>query len=244
MVSAKKDIMEQLKKEILVLQGFKSVTGESAMDLGLGPIAKAFPNEIFPTAAVHELISTAPEDAAATSGFVTGLLSGLMKAGRACIWISMHRTVFPPALKAFGVDPDKIIFIDLQCEKDVCWAMEEALKCEGLAAVVGEIRELSFTASRRLQLAVEKSRVTGFILRHQPRNLNTIAAVSRWRIVPLPSETTEGMPGVGLPRWNVELLKIRNGKPGAWQLEWAGDHFQPVYPLVYALQKEQIKKTG
>ena len=36
------------------------------------------------------------------------------------------------------------------------WVIEEALKCEGLAAVIGEIKELSFTQSRRLQLAVEK----------------------------------------------------------------------------------------
>ena len=40
------------------------------------------------------------------------------------------------------------------------WAIEEALKCDGLAAVIGEMKELSFTNSRRLQLAVEKSHVT------------------------------------------------------------------------------------
>lgn len=40
--------------------------------------------------------------------------------------------------------------------------MEEALKCGGLAAVVGEVQDISFTASRRLQLAVEQSGVTGF----------------------------------------------------------------------------------
>jgi protein ImuA len=34
--------------------------------------------------------------------------------------------------------------------------MEEALKCEGLAAVIGEIKEISFSDSRRLQLAVEQ----------------------------------------------------------------------------------------
>ena len=63
--------------------------------------------------------------------------------------------------------------------------MEEALKCDGIAAVVGEIQELSFTVSRRLQLAVEQSRVTGFILRNNPRNLNTTACVTRWKITPL-----------------------------------------------------------
>ena len=65
--------------------------------------------------------------------------------------------------------------------------MEEALKCAGLAAVIGELPELSFTTSRRFQLAVEQSRVTGFILRSNPRNLQPNACVSRWKIKSLPS---------------------------------------------------------
>ena len=92
-----------------------------------------------------------------------------MQPGGACIWISAARKIFPPGLKAFGIEPDRVIFVDLKREKDVLWATEEVLKCEGLAAVASEIRELSFTVSRRLQLAVEKSRVTGFILRDNPR---------------------------------------------------------------------------
>ena len=77
-------------------------------------------------------------------------LSALMRNGGASSLDQfIQRTIFPPALKFFGIAPDKIIFIDLQKEKDILWAMEEALKCDGLAAVIGEMQELSFTASRR-----------------------------------------------------------------------------------------------
>jgi protein ImuA len=105
--------------------------------------------------------------------------------------------------------------------------LEEALKCEGLAAVVGEIREVSFLASRRFQLAVEQSRVTGFLLRDRPRNRQPIAAVARWQISPLPGRK-EAMPGVAFPRWSVELLRIRSGQPGKWELEWRQGKFHPV----------------
>jgi protein ImuA len=118
------------------------------------------------------------------------------------------------------------------------------LKCGGLAAVVGEIQEISFTASRRLQLAVEQTGVTGFIHRRYPRSLNTIACVSRWKITSLPSELEDGMPGVGFPRWNVELSKIRNGKPGAWQIEWAGEYFRHISPFIISTLQEQKRKTG
>lgn len=184
-----------------------------------------------------------PEEAAATGGFVAGVLSALMGKGGATVWLSTNRTIFPPALVSFGIAPDKIIFVDLKKEKEILWAMEEALKCEGLAAVVGELPELSFMASRRLQLAVEKSRVTGFILRHNFRSLNTNACVTRWKITPVASQLADGMPGVGFPRWKVDLLKVRNGKPGNWQVEWAAGKFRHLAAASLIIP-EQHKKTG
>src|SRR4030095_9938777 len=171
-------------------------------------------------------------------------LSRLMQLGGVCIWISSARTLFPPALKTFGIEPDQVIFIDLKKEKDVLWTMEEALKCNRLTAVLGELKEISFTESRKLQLAVEQSRVTGFILRHKPRSLNTIACVSRWRITSLPSESEDGMPGVGFPRWNVELLKVRNGKPGNWKVEWLSNRFQNITENIFSIPQEKRRKTG
>lgn len=235
--------IEQLQKEILPLQGFKTSLQTTRIDIGLGPLNNAFPNHQFPIGAIHEFINDTINDVAASSGFIAAILAPLMRNAGAVIWISSSRKVFPPALASFGIAPDHIIFIDLQKEKDILWVMEEALKCEGLAAVVGEMQELSFTSSRRLQLAVESSKVTGFIIRKNIRHINTNACLSRWKITSLPSYLQGGMPGVGFPRWNVSLLKIRNGKPGSWQLEWRNgkfNHFSVIKPLSIPIQK----KTG
>jgi len=228
MPDTKKDLISRLQKDILAWQGFVAPPAGDGGGIGLGPVESAFPNGVFPAGAIHEFLSEMPEHAAASGGFIAGLLKALMQNGGACLWISMSRTLFPPALKAFGVEPDRVIFIDLHREKDVLWAMEEALKCEGLAAVVAEMREISFTQSRRLQLAVEQSRVTGFILRSDPRKLSATACVARWKITPIPSEPEEGMPGLGFPRWHIELLKVRNGNPGSWKMEWSAGRFVPV----------------
>ncbi len=244
MAVSKKDILLQLQQELLVMQGFKKPAAGTALDFALGPVTAAFPNQIFPQGAVHEFISDGPETAAATSGFVNCLLGGLMKGGKVCLWISGTRQLFPPALKSFGVVPEQIIFIDLPRRKEQLWAMEEALKCEGIGAVVAEIPEIDFTASRRLQLAVEKSRVTGFLLRRQPRSLQPIATVARWKICALPSTCSDGMPGIGFPRWQIELQKIRNGKPGCWQMEWVGGCFNEVQPALTSLPATILRKTG
>jgi protein ImuA len=220
------NIIATLQTDILRLQGFKTI-GNAVIDLGLDPIKDAFPNASFPLGAIHEFLTATPEEGAATGGFIAGLLSALMANNGIVLWISSSRMLFPPALKNFGIQPDRFIFIDLQNEKDVMWAMDEALKCGALSAVVGEVNELSFTASRRLQLSVEASQVTGFILRNNARKVSTTTCVSRWKITPLPSEhIDEDMPGLGFPQWKVELLRIRNGKPGVWNLRWINGKFE------------------
>jgi protein ImuA len=243
MLQEKENIITRLKKDILLLQGLKPSFTGAARDPGLGSINDAFPSNEFPLGAVHEFLCTAAESKAATTGFIAGLMSPLMRNGGVSVWICSSRTIFPPALKTFGIAPDKIIFVELQKEKDILWAMEEALKCDGLAAVVGEMQELSFTASRRLQLIVEQSRVTGFILRINPRNTNTTACVTRWKISSIASMLPIDMPGVGFPCWNAELLKVRNGKPGSWQIEWSDGVFRHVHKSA-SMIIEQQKKTG
>ncbi len=243
MPGTKADIIAALQKDILLLQGFKTATNNTCIDVGVEPVKNAFPGNTFPLGSVHEFIYTTTEDAAVTGGFIAGVLASLMQNGRAAIWIGSSGTIFPPALRSFGIAPDKIIFLDLKKEKEMLWAMEEALKCNGLAAVIGEVQELSFVASRRLQLAVEQSGVTGFIVHRNPAKSNATACTARWKITSMPSELAANMPGVGFPRWNVELLKVRNGKPGSWQIEFREGRFSYIYKITSILQEVQ-KKTG
>lgn len=228
MTAEKQEIIDKLRQDLLAWQGFKPHQPGEGDSFGLGPVEAAFPNGVFPTGAIHEFISLCPEDTAACGGFIAGLVKTLLQDGGACLWISWSRRIYPPALKLFGVDPDRVVFVDVPLLKDLLWVTEEGLKCEGVAAVICEATQMSFMESRRLQLAVEKSHVTGFILRKDAKTLNTTACVTRWKVTQVPSELRNGMPGVGSPRWQVELLKVRNGNPGRWTIEWAKRRFNPI----------------
>lgn len=243
MRDTKKAIISRLQKDILHWQGFIPPPA-LPKGIGLGPLESAFPNGVFPTGTIHEMICSGPEQAAATTGLMAGVLSLLMRQGGACLWVSISRKLFPSSLTVFNVEPDRVIFVDLQREKDVLWAMEEALKCEGLAAVIAEVRDISFAQSRRLQLAVESSKVTGFLLRNDPRKLGTTTCVARWQITPLPSELEEGLPGIGFPRWQVDLLRVRNGSPGSWKLEWVEGRFVPVEERQEVISLPEIRIAG
>jgi protein ImuA len=228
MTEAKEDIIIKLRQDILRWEGFRPAQPGESGSFGLGEMENSFPNGIFPTGAIHEFISSSPENTAASGGFIAGLVQKLLGSGGACLWISYTRRIYPPALKLFGVDPDRVIFVDVPLQKDVLWVTEEALKCEGVATVICETKDLSFTESQRLQLAVEKSHVTGFILRKDVKKVNTTACVTRWQVRPVRSQLRTGMPGVGFPRWQVELLKVKNGKPGNWTIEWKKQNFETV----------------
>ena len=224
---ASSSILTQLEKQILSLQGLKKLPSDNNVNMDCSTIESAFPNKSFPVACIHEFISYTLQDAAATHGFVAATLGKLLKQGGVCLWISSSRTLFAAALVSFNVNPEQIIFLDIKNERDVLYATEEALKCNKLVAVMAEIKHLSFKESRRFQLAAEQSRVTGFIIRHGLRLVNTIAAVSRWCITSLPS-VPGNMPGVGFPRWKVELQKIRSGTPGTWLVEWRKGSFNVI----------------
>lgn len=222
--SSRQDIIQDLRTRILAMQGINN-PGAKRSSIRLGPIETAFPKEIFPTGVIHEFISYEPEATAASNGFLACLLHSLMKQNGFCLWVSSRRTIFPPALKLLGVNPEYVIFVDLKNDKDVLWAVEESLKCSALASVVGELKDLTFAQSRRLQLTIEQSKVTGFIHRILPRNENATACAARWKISQLPGIIESGLPGIGFPKWRVELLKVRNGRPGCWELAWTPEGF-------------------
>ncbi|RVU02064.1 Error-prone repair protein ImuA [Mucilaginibacter limnophilus] len=231
-----KHIISKLRQDLLKWEGYKPPQSGQRAQLGLGPLESVFPNGVFPKSSVHELVCASSEQAAASGGLVSGILSALMPPGGVCVWIGRDRRLFAPALSSFGIEPHQVIFISLMNDKDTLWVMEEALKCPGLSAVVCELREMDFRQSRRFQLAVEHSRVTGFVLRNAGK-LGSTACAARWQVRSLPSADLDGLPGPGFLRWQVDLLKVRNGQTGSWVLEWQDGRFVPVTEM--GIQEER-----
>lgn len=241
MAYSKKDIINKLRGDLLKWEGYQPPSPGRAMQAaGLEQLENAFPNQVFPLGTIHELVCANIEQASASGAFVSALIAQLMQKNSICLWVSLSGDIFPAALPFFGLNPDRVIFVHLPDEKEIYWIIEEALRCKGLTAVIGEVRMLDFKQSRRFQLAVEQSGVTGFIMRNQPEKANNTACAGRWKISPLASNTIDGLPGVGYPRWQVELLKARNGKPGSWILEWKAGQFNTGHKTVTASEQLMV----
>lgn len=200
--------MEGLGKAAAVLP-FDQPTLDSALPWGGLPLA-----------ALHEIEGAvaAGEDGAAAAAFLAGILARLTQA-KPVLWCLQHADLHPPGLALAGLAAQRLLLVRTSDERDTLWAMEEGLRSHVLAAVVGEVEALSITASRRLQLAAETSGVTGFVLHRRGGMAAASAAVTRWRVAALPATPVAGEPGIGRPRWQVELLRCRGGVPGRWEME-------------------------
>ncbi len=208
------------------------------LPLGLSALDEALPGGGLPLAALHEIEGERAEwDDGVTLGFCLALLARLRRLSsdnqsvppKHVLWISRWGDLYPPALVALGLDPGRFIMVRAKAEPDLLWAMEEGLRCNRLAAVVGEVEGLDRLAGRRLQLAAEASLengagVTAFALhrrfRPRRRGRDASAALSRWRVTAARSNDIEDATFIGRPRWRLDLLRCRGAAPGSWQVEW------------------------
>ena len=151
-------------------------------------------------------------------------------AGGRVLWCPSRHGLYGPGLAAFGLGPGQLILVHGRDDQQRLWAMEEGLKCTGLAMVVGEVKRLGLGQSRRLQLAAEASGVTALLLHAGDDDggdagLGISAGLTRWRISSAPSAPIIGYAGIGAPRCRAELLRCKGGRPGEWLLQWNGDGF-------------------
>lgn len=193
------------------------------LPFGLANVDSRLPGRGLARGALHEI-------AGGGNGVIDGAAAALFAAGIAArtkgrvLWCVTQSDIFAPALAQAGLPPDRVIYLEAGDQASVLACMEEGLRHGGLGAVVGEVAQLSMTASRRLMLAAEGTETIGLALRRWRRQTDATdfgqptAAATRWRISVLPS-TPLPVPGVGRARWLVELIRARAGESADFELE-------------------------
>lgn len=199
----------------------------AVLPFGVAAIDAALPGNGLALGVLHEFSGAGldEENGAIAASFLAGILARLLSP-RPVLWCLAAADLYGPGLAACGLGPERLILARAHGDRDVLWAMEEGLRSTALAAVVGEVEVLSSLASRRLQLAAEASEITAFALRRW-RNGDKAArqraapnaAVTRWRATALPGDLSAGEPGLGRPRWQIELWRCRGGVPNSWIVE-------------------------
>lgn len=169
-----------------------------------------------PGPTLSELFAASPRDA----GW-TGFLLAQAARAKPLLWVQDRMAIiesgriYPP-----GLGSGDLIHVEARDAKLALWAMEEGLRCSGLSGVIGELwgdpAALDFTATRRLAVAAERSRVPCWLVR-LAGIANLSGARMRWRVASMPSIANSFDPRAsGSPAWEAELFRARGYPPGRW----------------------------
>jgi len=212
---ARQHVLEELRERISALEGGMSRTAGN-IPFGVSDIDAVLPGGGLAYGALHEF-------AGGGAGTVDGAAAALFAAGIAArtkgpvVWCLTRPDLFFPALAQVGLHPDRVIFVESDKEEDVLANMEEGLSFGGLGAVVGELVRLPMVASRKLQLAAERTGTIALAVRRWRRQTEAndfgqpTASTTRWRVSVMPSEELP-VPGVGRAQWWLELMRVKAGE--------------------------------
>jgi protein ImuA len=201
--------------------------GAAVLPFGVAAIDGALPGGGLALGALHEVSGSGAdeEDGVVAASFIAGILARL-GSGRPVLWCHREGDLHAPGLAAYGLGAGRLILACVRGDQEALWALEEGLKTPALAAVVGELALVPAAASRRLQLAAEKTGVTAFALRRwrtadaaAAQRAAPLAAATRWRVAALAGRPAPDLPGLGRARWRLELRRCRGGVPASWDVE-------------------------
>ncbi len=123
------------------------------------------PDGGWPRAALTELLSARP--GTGEMRLLAPVLAGLTAhslAPRHAILIAPPFVPYAPALGAAGIALDKLVWIDVQ-GNDALWAAEQALRHDGVGAVLLWLPRVQATALRRLQVLAQDGSALAFLMR-------------------------------------------------------------------------------
>lgn len=197
---------------------------------------------------LHEVVAAAPGDAGGACGFALALAARFAAETRnEILWVvedaagNESGAPYAPGLSAHGIDPARLVLVRTASGADTLWAMEEALKCRALAAVVADlwrIKPYDLVASRRLVLAAQKSQIPGILVPAGAAGtaLSSAARV-RFEVAARPSALHRRLALPGPAAWGVRLARIRAGPEGhAENIDW-----DKIWPLVWDHEEARFR---
>jgi protein ImuA len=232
-------MLDELRQRLQALQKVTGIeAGPGPVPLGIAAIDALLGGGLA-RGALHEISAPGEAHLAAASGFTLALAAS----ARHLLWIAEDMALaesgvpYGPGLDPFSCAPERLLTASVANKRDLLWAMEEALRCRAIGAVIGELRHgaIDPVAVRRLSLAAAESGALALLLRAQPAN-DSSTAMTRWIVGAAPAERAHDYE-FGSPRFAAQLIRNRRGPLGSWILEWretderfilAATHAQPV----------------
>jgi hypothetical protein len=116
-------------------------------------------------AGLAEWIAESDSSGAAALSLIAAAVQLRCQAGPLVI-VDVDKTFYPPAAVALGIPLEQIILVRPSRHAELVWAIDQALRCEAVAAVWAQVgTRLDDRDARRFQLAAEIGHTPGYFVR-------------------------------------------------------------------------------
>ena len=197
--------LEALRMQVRALEGYHLETcqGDQTLPFEDSRLNAPLPHGALQLGALHEFRSDGLEAelAPAVTAFAATVVARILRIREGyALWASSRADCYAPGLTRFGLDAQRIVWVDCRKDDEILSVMEEALHSRALAVVVGEAGALSLKTGRRLDAAARQLGVTALLLRRPLfKSLKagcgpSGAAATRWRVSALPTADQDRFP--------------------------------------------------
>lgn len=138
-------------------------SGRERIGSGCPPLDRLLPQRGFARGSLVEWLSDGPGSGASTLALVAAREA--CREGGVLVVVDRQGTFYPPAAAAWRIDLQSMIVVRPQNDKDEQWTLDQALRCDHVAAVMAWPQRLDGLTFRRLQLAAETSGSLGLLVR-------------------------------------------------------------------------------
>lgn len=210
---ARSQVLEELRHKLGELESsFRPSAGAAdvALPCGVGPLNALLPSGGLRSGTVVEWLTEAEGAGAAMLGFVSVL--PWLGEDRACVIVDEKQEFYPAFLSALGIDLEQVLLVR-PTPKDVWWALEQALRCRGVAVTVGWLGPVPNRIAQRLQMAAEAGGGLGVFFR--PASVRAEPTWCHTRL--LVQAVARGIDFQSVPtrRARIEVLYCKGGASGA-----------------------------
>ena len=205
--AAPRELVQSLRQEIARLEGSRRPASGEAVSSGCGPLDKLLPRQGFQRGTLVEWLVAGEGSGGESLAFLAAREA--CREGGALVVFDQAREFYPPAAIRLGIGTAGMIVVQAASQADNLWALDQALRCPGVAAALAWPEKLDGRTFRRLQLAAEQGGGLGFLVRPERVRGEPSWADVRLAVEPLPAT------GPHAPRrLAIELLHSRGGANG------------------------------
>jgi hypothetical protein len=163
-----------------IWRGEECARTAAAVPSGFPALDACLPGSGWPEGALTELFT--PVAGIGELSLLMPLCARLTQAGRWVVFVCAPYVPYAPGLAAAGLDLRRLLLVESSPGKDTLWTLEQALKSSRCGAVLAWMPKVDPASLRRLQLACEQGRSSGFLFLPEAAARNASTAALRLRL--------------------------------------------------------------